>query len=101
MISDEDIIKNMTTGQWSPAPTFKTRIKSAAEQGLLLFIKYSLVALLLYAALNYFNTLVAGANNGTNAILYLNEAISKGYLPKTVQGQLPPKQLENPNAQVK
>lgn len=70
---------------------FRTRLRYAAEQGLLLFVKYALVVGLIWFSVNAITNVVAGSVNGSNALNYLNEAISKGYLPKTVNGQVPPK----------
>lgn len=77
---------------------FITKLKSAFESGLLLFAKYGLIFLLVYIILNMFSNVLAGSNNGTNAILYLNQAIEKGYLPKAVNGSLPdrPKDEKTP-----
>lgn len=72
-------------------PDFKQRLKNAAEQGLLLFVKYSLLVLLVFGALQYFNTLVQGSQNGTQSALYLQQAIEKGYLPKPGPNGLEPK----------
>lgn len=76
---------------------FKTKLKSAMEQGLLLFVKYALVLVLTYVALQFGLNIVSGAANGTNAVLYLKEVQDKGYLPKVVNGSIPPK-TEEPHA---
>lgn len=68
---------------------FKTRLKYASEQGLLLFAKYALVLFLSYIALQFLSSIISGSQNGTNAVLYLNELQNKGYLPKIVNGQVP------------
>lgn len=73
---------------------FKTRLKKAAEEGILIFVKYALVALLLFGALQYFNVLVSGAQNGTQSALYLSELIQKGYLPKAGPNGIEPKSAE-------
>lgn len=70
------------------------KLKAAAEEGLLLFAKYALILLLIYVALNFANGLIAGSQNGTQSIVYINQAIEKGYLPKPVNGLVPPK-VEN------
>lgn len=79
--------------------SFTSKLKRAMEQGLLLFVKYALVVILSYFALQFGLNIVSGSQNGTNAVLYLKEAQDKGYLPKVVNGQLPPK-MEQPNAQI-
>lgn len=79
------------TGQWSTALTFKSKMKVALEQGLLLFAKYALVLFLSYIALQFITTIISGSQNGTNAINYLNQAVEKGYLPRAVNGQIPSK----------
>ena len=79
---------------------FKQKLRSAAEQGILLFAKYALITILVFAALQYFNGLVTGSQNGTQSALYLNELISKGYLPKAGPNGIEPK-VETPVAQVK
>lgn len=87
-------------GSLTTSIKFKYRLKSAAEQGLLLFTKYFLVALLVYASLQFFNGIVAGSQNGTQSSLYLQELINKGYLPKAGPNGIEPK-TETPVAQVK
>ena len=69
---------------------FRNRLKRAAEEGLLIFIKWALVITLAYVALQYGTGIISGASNGTNSALYLNELISKGYLPKAVNGVIQP-----------
>lgn len=78
---------------------FKLKLKSALESGLLLFAKYGLVLILCYLALAFGSNMLSGANNGTQAALYLNELQQKGWLPKVVNGQIPPKQ-EDENAKL-
>ena len=72
--------------------SYKNRLKRAGEEGLLIFIKYALVLVLAFFALNYLTSVISGAANGTNAVLYLTELQNKGYLPKVVNGQVPPKE---------
>ena len=79
---------------------FKQRLKKATEEGILLFVKYALLVLLVFGALQYFNTLVQGSQNGTQSALYLQQAIEKGYLPKPGPNGLDPKQ-DNAVGQVK
>lgn len=76
---------------------FITKLKSALESGLLLFAKWGLILVLVYITLSMGSNIIAGSNNGTNAILYLNQAIEKGYLPKAVNGALPDKLTEKTN----
>lgn len=71
---------------------FKTRLKYAFESGLLLFAKYGLIVLLIYISLQFVNGLIAGATNGNNSAIYLNQLIEKGYLPRAINGQIPPKE---------
>lgn len=71
--------------------TFKARIKEALEDGLVLFAKYALVLFLIYLGLNFLNGLIAGSQNGTQSAIYINQLIEKGYLPRAVNGQIPPK----------
>jgi hypothetical protein len=71
---------------------FKIRLKQAAEQGLLLFVKYALVAGLIYIIVVNLTNIISGSANGTQAAIYLNELQQKGYLPKVVNGQIPLKQ---------
>jgi hypothetical protein len=78
-------------GQMDIIPSYKQRMKRAGEEGLLIFIKYFLVVVLAYFALTFGTQLVTGSVNGTQAALYLNELQNKGYLPKVVNGQVPPK----------
>lgn len=80
--------------------SFSSKLKRAAEQGILLFVKYALLVLLVFGALQYFNTLVQGSQNGTQSAIYLNELIQKGYLPKAGPNGIEPK-VESPVAQVK
>ena len=80
-----------TTGQFSIQIPYKMKLKQAAEEGLLLFIKYFLVVVLAYFALTFGTQLVTGSVNGTQAAIYLNELQNKGYLPKVVNGQVPMK----------
>ena len=75
--------------------TFKERIKIAIEEGLLLFIKYALVIILAYMILTFGTNVVNGSANGTQAALYLNQLMEKGYLPKPVNGQVPSKEIQN------
>jgi Na+/H+ antiporter NhaC len=78
--------------------TFTSRLKSACEAGILLFVKYALVVGLIYLGINYITNVTAGANNGTAAAMYLNQLQQKGYLPKiNAEGQIPAK-IEEPNA---
>lgn len=90
----EQMYGGLTATQMSIVPTFKTRMKYAAEQGLLLFIKYGLVLILAYFALTFGTNVVSGAANGTQAILYLVELQNKGYLPKVNNGVIPEKTNE-------
>ena len=78
---------------------FKQKLKEAAEQGLLIFVKWGLALVLAFFALNILTNVVSGSTNGTQAILYLKELQDKGYVPKAVNGQIPPKQ-EKDNAQI-
>lgn len=80
--------------------SFGSKLKRAAEQGILLFVKYALLLLLVFGALQYFNVLVQGSQNGTQSAIYLNELIQKGYLPKAGPNGIEPK-VESPIAQVK
>lgn len=79
-------------------PSYKQRLKKAAEEGLLLFTKYALVIILAYLALLFATNVVSGSTNGTQSALYLQELQNKGYLPRVVNGQVPPK--EDPNAKI-
>lgn len=74
--------------------SFKDRLKKAAEEGLLLFAKYGLVLLLAYFALAFGTNIMSGSVNGTQSALYLNELQQKGWLPKVINGQIPPKQVD-------
>lgn len=73
---------------------FKANLKEAFEQGLLISAKWSVVLLVAYLALTMFTNVINGSNNGTQSALYINQLIEKGYLPKAVNGQVPPK-VEN------
>lgn len=79
------------SGQFNIIPTFKQRLKKASEEGLLIFVKWGLALVLAFLALQFFTNVVSGATNGTNAVLYLQELQNKGYLPKVVNGSVPPK----------
>ncbi len=81
----------MQTGQFSIAPSYLQRLKSALEEGLLIFTKYALVLILAYLALQFGTGVVSGSTNGTQAALYLNELQNKGWLPKVVNGVIPQK----------
>ena len=81
--------------QMSIVLSYKSRIKRAAEEGLLIFIKYGLALILAFFALQYMTSIISGASNGTNSPLYLNELISKGYLPKAVNGVIQPMGEQN------
>lgn len=70
---------------------FRQDLKNAAEQGLLIFVKYGLALILAFLTLQFFTNVVNGSQNGTNAVLYLQELQNKGYLPKAVNGIVPPK----------
>lgn len=74
--------------------TYKMKLKKAGEEGLLLFVKYGLVVILAWFALTFVNNLIAGSQNGTTAVMYINEAIAKGHLPKAVNGSIPQKEAE-------
>ena len=78
-----------------PLYTFRYRLKKAAEEGLLITIKYGLVILLSYLGLTFGTNVVNGSNNGTAAALYLNELQNKGWLPKVQNGQVPMKENQN------
>ena len=81
-------------------PTFKQLLKKNAEAGLLIFVKWGLALILAYFALTFGTQLVTGSINGTQSAIYLNELQNKGYLPKVVNGQVPPKpevERETPN----
>lgn len=83
----------MTSGQMNIVIPFKLQLKRAAEQGLLLFVKYGLVLLLAYFALTFGTNVVAGSQNGTQAAIYLNQLQLKGWLPKVgSDGQIPTKE---------
>lgn len=71
---------------------FKDRLKQAAESGLLIFVKWGLALILAFFTLQFVTGIISGSNNGTNAVLYLKELQDKGYLPKVVNGTIPPKQ---------
>lgn len=75
--------------------TFKNKLKKAGEEGLLLFTKYALVIILAYLALLFATNVVSGATNGTQSALYLQELQNKGYLPRVVNGVIPPKEDSN------
>lgn len=75
--------------------TFKNKLKIAFEEGIFLFAKWGLIIVLAFLTLQYSMNVVSGSQNGTNAILYLQELQNKGYLPKVVNGQIPPKEIEN------
>lgn len=77
--------------------SFKQKLRGAMEQGVLLFAKYALLAILLYVSLQFLNGLVTGSQNGTQSAIYLNELISKGYLPKAGPNGIEPK-VETPVA---
>lgn len=77
--------------------SFKQKLRGAMEQGVLLFAKYALLAVLLYVSLQFLNGLVTGSQNGTQSAIYLNELISKGYLPKAGPNGIEPK-VETPVA---
>lgn len=90
-------LNNQLRNEMTP---FKMKLKKAAEEGLLLFIKYVLVAGLIYISLNMISNIIAGSQNGTSAAVYLNQLQNKGYLPKVGQdGQVPPK-MENNDAKI-
>lgn len=84
--------------QMSIVTSFKMRVKRAFEEGILITVKYGLLVVIAYFALVFGTQVVNGSINGTQAALYLNELQSKGYLPKVVNGQIPPKS-EADNAQ--
>jgi hypothetical protein len=93
-----DDLSNLNDKLRNEMTPYRTRMKKAAEEGLLLFIKYALLIGLIYFSVNIFSNIIAGASNGTSAAIYLNQLQNKGYLPKVGQdGQVPPKQ-EEPNA---
>jgi len=71
--------------------TFKVKLKKAGEEGLLLFAKYALALVLAFFTLQFVTSIISGSNNGTNAVLYLKELQDKGYLPKVINGAIPPK----------
>ncbi len=81
--------------------TLKHKIKIAAEQGLLLFIKYALVLALAYYAITLGTQIVAGSQNGTQAAIYLTELQNKGYLPKVVNGSIPDLKEQNATPTIK
>lgn len=90
----EDYSKSLASFLQLQVP-YKMRLKKAAEEGLLLFAKYGLLLFLVWLSLNFVNGLIAGSQNGTQSAIYINQLIEKGYLPKAVNGQVPPKEVEN------
>ena len=83
----EDSVRNL--GQSSIKLTYKQRLKLAMEEGLLIFTKYGLALILAFLALQFLTGIISGSRNGTNSALYLNELITKGYLPKAENGVIP------------
>lgn len=77
--------------QTQPVYSFKQKLKKAGEEGLLIFIKWGLALILAFLVLQFGTQIVSGSINGTQSALYLNELQNKGYLPKVVNGQVPPK----------
>lgn len=67
----------------------KEKLKQAAEEGLLLFVKYALVLGLLIFSFNYFTRINQAALNGEQAALMLMELQKKGWLPQLTNGQIP------------
>ena len=94
---DKMLREYASLGQKNIVPSFKQKLRSAMEQGVLLFAKYALLAILLYVSLQFLNGLVTGSQNGTQSAIYLNELISKGYLPKAGPNGIEPK-VETPVA---
>ena len=74
-----------------PVAPFKYKLKLALEQGLLISAKWGIVLFLAFLALQFATNVVSGSQNGTNAVIYLNELQSKGWLHKVVNGSIPQK----------
>lgn len=70
---------------------FKHKLKRAVEEGLLIFIKYSLVLILAWFAVNYLTRINQAALNGEQAAVAIQMFQQKGYLPQFANGQLPDK----------
>lgn len=84
--------KNIEYGPTNPyayRDSFKYKIKLAAESGLLLFIKYGLILLLIYVGINYVTRINQAALNGEQAAIIIREYQIKGYLPSVVNGSIP------------
>lgn len=70
---------------------YKDILENGFKDGLYLLAKYGLMILIIYFALQFGTQVISGSINGTQSALYLNELQNKGYLPKVVNGQVPPK----------
>lgn len=71
--------------------SYKEILENGFKDGLYLLAKYGLLIVLIYIGLNFVSGLIAGAQNGTQSAIYINKLIEKGYLPKVVNGEIPPK----------
>lgn len=92
--NSDQFIPGLTTTEYvNFLPSFRDRFKKAAEEGILLTVKYGLILVIFYLALQFGLNIVAGSQNGTASLNYLQQAINKGYLPKPgTDGQIPNKE---------
>lgn len=71
------------------------RLKFAATEGLLIFVKYGLIIILIIISVNYFFRVHQAAINGEQAAIAINEFIKKGWLPEIRNGQVPERTNDN------
>lgn len=62
--------------------SFITRLKCAAEEGILLTVKFGLLFIVILYTVTYLLDIRQMAINGNQAALAINEFQSKGWLPK-------------------
>jgi len=73
--------------------TFIERLKGAAQESVLIAVKWGLIILIILTAVNYVTKIRTAALNGEQAAIAIVEFQKKGWLPQIVNGQVPDKPL--------
>lgn len=97
-MTEEQQVLKQEYGRRESDAMFKFQLKKAAEAGLLLFVKWGLVLILVIFAFNYFTRVNQAALTGEQAAIAVRMFQEKGWLPQfTPDGKIPDKQVKEEN----
>ena len=65
-----------------PETEFRTKLVKAIEEGVLIFVKFGLIIVLIILSIEYALKIKQAALNGEQAAIAINEYQQKGWLPK-------------------